>query len=278
MEKMDAVHHFYTEHAVKYGVEEAILLYDIIYWIAHNAANGKHFHDGRYWTYNSAAGFGNLHPYWRDDKSGRTDKIQRLLNSLIKQGAIVRGNYNATAYDRTSWYALSDELADSILQFTEIHYAKTRNGICENGEPIPNNKPNNKPNILTSSKEAQDASLFADAPLVADAPQPDKNKRFSYRNALIGAGVTPENTDRLLANRRAKNLKNTEAAFNRLLGSLEQVCNARGVTYNEAIEYAGKHGWGAIEPGWNLEGLTAKTKRSGKLISLDEYIRRESQR
>lgn len=113
---------------------------------------------------------------------------------------------------------------------------------------------------------------------VADAPQPDKNKRFSYRDALIGAGVTPDNTDRLLANRRAKNLKNTEAAFNRLLGSLEQVCNARGVTYNEAIEYAGKHGWGAIEPGWNLEGLTAKTKRSGKLISLDEYIRRESQR
>lgn len=113
---------------------------------------------------------------------------------------------------------------------------------------------------------------------VADAPQPDKNNRFSYRDALIGAGVTPENTDRLLANRRAKNLKNTEAAFNRLLGSLEQVCNARGVTYNEAIEYAGKHGWGAIEPGWNLEGLTAKTKRSGKLISLDEYIRRESQR
>lgn len=113
---------------------------------------------------------------------------------------------------------------------------------------------------------------------VADAPQPISKTKFSYRDKLIGAGVTPENADRLLANRRAKNLKNTEAAFNRLLGSLEQVCNARGVTYNEAIEYAGKHGWGAIEPGWNLEGLTAKTKRSGKLISLDEYIRRESQR
>ena len=278
MDEMDAVHHFYTEHAVKYGVEEAILLYDIIYWIAHNAANGKHFHDGRYWTYNSAAGFGNLHPYWRDEKNGRTDKIQRLLNSLIKQGAIVRGNYNVTAYDRTSWYALSDELAESILQFSEIHYAKTRNGICENGEPIPDNKPNNKPNILTSSKEAQDASLFADAPLAADATQPVKKERFSFRDKLVAEGITPENADRFMANRKARHHKNTEAAFNRLLGSLEQVCNARGVTYNEAIEYAGKHGWGAIEPGWNLEGLTAKTKRSGKLISLDEYIRRESQR
>ena len=113
---------------------------------------------------------------------------------------------------------------------------------------------------------------------VADAPQPISKTKFSYRDKLIAAGVSPENADRLMANRRAKNLKNTEAAFNRLLGSLEQVCNARGVTYNEAIEYAGKHGWGAIEPGWNLEGLTAKTKRSGKLISLDEYIRRESQR
>lgn len=262
---MDAVHHFYTEHAVKYGVEEAILLYDIIYWIAHNAANGKHFHDGRYWTYNSAAGFGNLHPYWRDEKNGRTDKIQRLLNSLIKQGAIVRGNYNVTAYDRTSWYALSDELAESILQFSEIHYAKTRNGICENGEPIPNNKPNNKTNNKPATSEA-----------VADAPQQPKKERFSYRDALIADGVQPVNADRLLANRKSNNLKNTEGAYNKLMGALEQVCNGLGVTHDEAIEFASKKGWGFIDPSWDLRGLTAKrARRTMRAISVEEYIKRE---
>lgn len=263
MDEMDAVHHFYTEHAVKYGVEEAILLYDIIYWIAHNAANGKHFHDGRYWTYNSAAGFGNLHPYWRDEKNGRTDKIQRLLNSLIKQGAIVRGNYNVTAYDRTSWYALSDELAESILQFSEIHYAKTRNGICENGEPIPDNKTNNK----TNNKPAT-------ATGVADAPQ-QPIKKFSYRDKLIAAGVTAENADRLLANRKANNLKNTEAAYNKLMGALEQVCNGRGVTYDEAIEYAGKKGWGFIDPSWNLEGLKARRTHAASITSIGDIIKRD---
>lgn len=113
---------------------------------------------------------------------------------------------------------------------------------------------------------------------VADAPQPDKNKRFSYRDKLISAGVSPVNADRFMQNRKAGKFDNTERSFNRLLRSLEQVCNARGVTYDEAIEFVSKKGWGYINPDWNLEGLTAKTKRSGKLISLDEYIRRESQR
>lgn len=112
---------------------------------------------------------------------------------------------------------------------------------------------------------------------VADAPQ-QPIKKFSYRDKLIAAGVTAENADRLLANRKANNLKNTEAAYNKLMGALEQVCNGRGVTYDEAIEYAGKKGWGFIDPSWNLEGLKARTKRSGQLISLEEYIRRETQR
>ena len=253
---------FDTLLATKYGVNEAIMLNNFIYWIAKNEANGKHFHDGRYWTYNSVAAFGKLYPFWT------TSQIRTIIDSLVKQGVLLKGNYNEQKRDRTVWYALTDESRKCICQISQMDLSDLANAIVENRQPLPNNKTQ----IETPYKKA----YIADAD--ADAPQPDKNKRFSYRDALIGAGVTPENADRLLANRRAKNLKNTEAAFNRLLGSLEQVCNARGVTYNEAIEYAGKHGWGAIEPGWNLEGLTAKTKRSGKLISLDEYIRRESQR
>ena len=264
---------FDTILAAKYGVNEAIMLNNFIYWIAKNEANGKHFHDGRYWTYNSVAAFEKLFPFWTNKQ------VRNVLASLERQGVLLKGNYNERKYDRTCWYAFTDEFVKSNFPFGKIDLPKTANGISEKGEPIPNNKtqietPYKKAYIADADADAP----LADAPLVADAPHPDKNKRFSYRDALISAGVSPENADRLLANRRAKNLKNTEAAFNRLLGSLEQVCNARGVTYNEAIEYAGKHGWGAIEPGWNLEGLTAKTKRSGKLISLDEYIRRESQR
>ena len=110
---------------------------------------------------------------------------------------------------------------------------------------------------------------------VADAPQPISKTKFSYRDKLIAAGVSPENVDRLMANRKASGHKNTEASFNRLLRSLEQVCNARGVTYDEAIEYAGRHGWGFIDPGWNLEGLRAKRQRTAVVTSIGDIMQRD---
>ena len=102
------------------------------------------------------------------------------------------------------------------------------------------------------------------------------NKSFSYRDALIADGVQPVNADRLLANRKSNNLKNTEAAYNKLMGALEQVCNGLGVTHDEAIEFASKKGWGFIDPSWDLRGLTAKrARRTMRAISVEEYIKRE---
>ena len=106
---------------------------------------------------------------------------------------------------------------------------------------------------------------------VADAPQ-QPIKKFSYRDKLIAAGVTAENADRLLANRKANNLKNTEAAYNKLMGALEQVCNGRGVTYDEAVEYAGKKGWGFIDPSWNLDGLKARSNRTRTTQTIGDYL------
>ena len=37
--------------AKKVGLEEAIYLSNVEYWVEKNAANKKHFHDGYYWTY-----------------------------------------------------------------------------------------------------------------------------------------------------------------------------------------------------------------------------------
>ena len=87
--------------------------------------------------------------------------------------------------------------------------------------------------------------------------------------------MTAENADRLLANRKANNLKNTEAAYNKLMGALEQVCNGRGVTYDEAIEYAGKKGWGFIDPSWNLDGLKARRTHAASITSIGDIIKRD---
>ena len=38
---------FNAKVAVKYGVEEAVLIHNLYWWISKNKANNKHFYDGR---------------------------------------------------------------------------------------------------------------------------------------------------------------------------------------------------------------------------------------
>jgi hypothetical protein len=96
-------HHFKVKDAKSYGITEAILLYNLRFWIAKNKATGKHLHKGRTWTYNSYKGFSELFPYLSESQ------IKRALVSLVKQGAILKDNFNKMRYDRTSWYAVVDE-------------------------------------------------------------------------------------------------------------------------------------------------------------------------
>src|SRR5262245_143194 len=95
-------HHFKVKDAKRYGITEAILLYNLRFWIAKNADNGKHFYNNRTWTYNSCKAFSRLFSYLSESQ------IKRALTNLVKRGAILKGNFNKKRYDRTNWYALAD--------------------------------------------------------------------------------------------------------------------------------------------------------------------------
>jgi hypothetical protein len=141
-------YHFDIEHASRYGVDEAIMLANFIFWLTHNKANDQNQRDGKTWTYNSVRAFGVLFPFW----TGR--QIDRILRSLIDQGVIIRGEYNQTSYDKTSWYALADE---SMIQLPtpkgdtaispngEMDLTKRGNGSHQTVKPIPDLKPDTKP-------------------------------------------------------------------------------------------------------------------------------------
>ena len=96
---------FDTELAQKLGVNEAILLQNIVFWLLKNKANGSNYYDGRYWTYNSHKAFKELFPFWTENQ------IRRILESLFEKGVILKGDYNSSPYDKTKWYALSDKYA-----------------------------------------------------------------------------------------------------------------------------------------------------------------------
>lgn len=149
-------HHFDIEIAEKYGLNEAIILNNIRFWVLHNEANGTNFHDGRFWTYNSQKAFEKLFPYMKPFT------VRTALKSLEDNGLIITGNYNKSSYDRTKWYTLSDKVNMLFAQLSPI-CGKTQmdvkenlnsmrgkpqldvriatNGIEENNELIPDMKP-----------------------------------------------------------------------------------------------------------------------------------------
>lgn len=152
---------FDAEIAKKYGVDEAILISYLTFWIEKNEANGRNFYDGRYWTYNSTEAFTKLFPFWT------ARQIRRILKSLEDQNVIITGNYNQSTYDRTTWYAFADGFDKNV----NIDLTETSNGSDPNVKPIPDIKPDDNECSLfpTGKKEprarktAESLCLFADS-------------------------------------------------------------------------------------------------------------------
>jgi len=119
------MHSFDPEIAKLVGVNAAVIYQNILWWAQKNAANEKHFHDGRYWTYNSITAFESLFPYLT------SKQIRSALVALEEAQLIVCGNYNQSTYDRTKWYSPNGQ----------IDLPCRANGIAPEGRPIPVSKP-----------------------------------------------------------------------------------------------------------------------------------------
>lgn len=133
-------HHFDIDIAKEYGVYEAILINNFMFWIAKNKANNKHFYENRYWTYNSVKALAELFPYFS------AGQVRRVVDNLVAKGLLIKGNFNQNPYDKTLWYSI-DEIKISRLRINQHHLMKSTNGIDEIDNSFTDNKPtDNKPN------------------------------------------------------------------------------------------------------------------------------------
>lgn len=140
---------FETDDAMKYGVDVAVLLYAIRFWVKQNEMHGKHFHDGRYWTFNTKKKWAEWFPFWSERH------VKTVLDAAVKAGALLTGNYNASTYDRTLWYSLPD-----TVQCSGRNLSNPLDDFCtmectESVSPIPDNIPDkipvkDKPNGLST--------------------------------------------------------------------------------------------------------------------------------
>jgi hypothetical protein len=96
-------HSFNIEVAQEYGVNAAIVLRHLQFWIIKNKTHNKNFHDGRYWTYYSVSAFTKIFPYLTKKQ------VRRALQVLIDHNVILKGDYNKFKNTKTCWYAFVEE-------------------------------------------------------------------------------------------------------------------------------------------------------------------------
>ena len=136
-------HHFNIEFAKLYGIEEAIIVHNLYFWIIKNIANNVHEHNGKFWTYNSNNAFVALFPYMNKTK------ICRVMAHLESEGIIIKDNFNKDNRDRTLWYSFADEginiLNDCGYDISKMTKCTVQNELCkiQNEPPLPYNKQTN---------------------------------------------------------------------------------------------------------------------------------------
>ena len=94
-------HHFNVQLACHFGVNAAVIARNFQYWCAKVEANesAEHFHDGRYWVYNSRRALAKLFPYLSEKQ------IRTALEALVLDGVLLKGHFSKGSLNRTSWYS-----------------------------------------------------------------------------------------------------------------------------------------------------------------------------
>jgi hypothetical protein len=100
------------ELAARIGLNEAIVLQQLNYWIVETESGVEH--EGRRWIYNTLEQWQKQFPFWS------VDTIKRALSSLQKKGIVVVDQLNKSKHDRTNFYTINHQ-SDALIEEGKLH-------------------------------------------------------------------------------------------------------------------------------------------------------------
>lgn len=261
------VYGFNVAVAQKYGVDAAIVIQNLYWWISKNQANDKHYHDGRTWTYNSIKAFVKQFPFWSEPK------IRRLLKNMEAQGVLHIANYNSNTYDRTQWYALDDsvlehfqndqmhvtDLQNACDQSDQMHVTKSSDRSDGNDATIPDSKPYGK------SKSKPDGKI-------PPTPQSQTDERFAGMSDELA-----EATEEWIAYKAEKHQAYKPKGANALIKAVRDNAERHGdCAVVDVIRRSMSANYQGIVWDWLTRGRPAKSRdkpAEKPSFDLDEYER-----
>ena len=112
------------------GVNEAIIVQQIHYWLNINEKAKINFHKGKYWTYNT-------YENWQKTNFRflSVSTLKRIFKKLVTKGILITDNFNQAKYDRTLWVTINYEKLDELLsKYEEENKNEKSEEIEENVE------------------------------------------------------------------------------------------------------------------------------------------------
>ena len=134
------------------GLNEAIVVQQVHYWLEINRKAKINLYDNRTWTYNTYEKWQNENfDFW----STRT--VMRIFVNLFDKGIFIRGNYNKKKYDKTTWVSIDYDKLDEILEEYERNVEiSTKCQVVTKEETLEFQQSDNlSPSIVTSCHQAK---------------------------------------------------------------------------------------------------------------------------
>jgi hypothetical protein len=189
--------------AVKIGLNEAIILQQLHYWL-NNKSNPGIVEDGYKWVYNSYLDWKGNFPFWS------THTIQRTILGMEKQGLVVSRQFESHKWNQRKAYRIDydklDELSTPIGQDEECQKgmpdsANLAHSLISNTETTTettidlNTASSPTDSTLAFSPEGDSLDLILQEPTVEESQEPEVQETVIFQSqeeSLIDNGYPSE--------------------------------------------------------------------------------------
>jgi len=255
------------------GLQEALVLQQIHYWVILNTKANKNEKDGFFWTYNTFKEWHEQFPFWS------LATIKRIFGRLEKAGFLIWGRFNKSNINRTKWYRIDHDVISRMVQNELSIVSDCDNGkgqldtlesvnLTQSGQAQVTNEipvPENNHRLLTENNKESNESSSKKKP----APKLHSRPIFAEIQKELGY---PEKTEKDPIPNYGKEAKAIDRMLKRgysepeILAAWQAKVRTRGefvsmVYVNEDIGKPGKARQGSFLP--DEEALVAAAKEKG---------------
>lgn len=229
---------FNLQIAAKYGLAESVFLKNISYWVFQNKSNNIHFHDGRYWTFNTQKAFAQLFPFWT------RQNLRRVIDSCKKHGLILTGNYNKISYDRTNWYTLSDKGLSLFSILNDLTLVNNNHDLGEN-QPRDGLEPTKR--VVATNQPIPDINTDINTDKDKRKDERKKHVHFDPLNIVLPEWLPKESWIEFVQHRKERKNPLTELASKKSINLLEKM-RSEGQDIEAVINTCIANGWKGLHP------------------------------